>query len=240
MVAGAKAMVMISKDLWKHVGRTRTLYHNVHVIRICTIQNIIVSIIYSYNFIGKTLIIYKYFMKERLQDGKKKTLLEALLIDCSYMCLKYIYTLMKKLLKRHKGKVFNWLMLEATLWAAVKLLNFSFLESNWKLSHKKSFHLSLPCPPQYFVTHVDVTTQDGLVVRLSFSNLFKEFKSTSTWLQFPFICPAGKGSVERITSKSVQKGMIISFRIFKKTSILLCAFVCFKMPPNNKVNHLWC
>lgn len=123
---------------------------------------------------------------------------------------------MKKMLKRHKGKVFNWLMLEATLWAAVKLLNFSFLESNWKLSHKKSFHLSLPCPPQYFVTHVDVTTQDGLVVRLSFSNLFKEFKSTSTWLQFPFVCPAGKGSVERITSKSVRKGMIISFRVLKK------------------------
>lgn len=27
----------------------------------------------------------------------------------------------------------------------------------------------------------------GLVVRISFSNLFKEFKATSTWLQFPFV-----------------------------------------------------
>lgn len=34
---------------------------------------------------------------------------------------------------------------------------------------------------------------------MSFSNLFKEFKSTATWLQFPFICEAGlavKGDVE--------------------------------------------
>lgn len=33
--------------------------------------------------------------------------------------------------------------------------------------------------------------QDGQVVRMSFSNLFKEFKSTATWLQFPLICGAG-------------------------------------------------
>ncbi|XP_063961233.1 WD repeat-containing protein 90-like isoform X2 [Lytechinus pictus] len=64
-----------------------------------------------------------------------------------------------------------------------------------------------PIAGKYFVTHIDVTTHDGLVVRLSFSNLFKEFKSTSTWLQFPYICPAGKGSVERITSKSVRKDL---------------------------------
>lgn len=34
---------------------------------------------------------------------------------------------------------------------------------------------------------------------MSFSNLFKEFKSTATWLQFPFICEVGlsvKGDVE--------------------------------------------
>lgn len=32
------------------------------------------------------------------------------------------------------------------------------------------------------------------MVRISFSTLFKEFKSTATWLQFPFICRA-EGSV---------------------------------------------
>jgi len=31
------------------------------------------------------------------------------------------------------------------------------------------------------------TQVGGLVVRVSFSNLFKEFKATSTWLQFPFV-----------------------------------------------------
>uniref|UniRef100_A0A674I4X1 WD repeat-containing protein 90 n=1 Tax=Terrapene triunguis TaxID=2587831 RepID=A0A674I4X1_9SAUR len=44
-----------------------------------------------------------------------------------------------------------------------------------------------PMPGKYFVVHLDVTTEDSQVVRISFSNLFKEFKSTATWLQFPFI-----------------------------------------------------
>ena len=52
-----------------------------------------------------------------------------------------------------------------------------------------------PVPGKYFVVHMDVATQDGLIVRVSFSNLFKEFKSTSTWLQFPFVCHAAKGSI---------------------------------------------
>jgi len=52
-----------------------------------------------------------------------------------------------------------------------------------------------PVPVKYFVVHTDVVTQDGLVVRISFSNLFKEFKSTSTWLQFPFVCHAASSSI---------------------------------------------
>lgn len=31
-----------------------------------------------------------------------------------------------------------------------------------------------------------MVTSAGMVIRISFSNLFKEFKSTSTWLQFPY------------------------------------------------------
>jgi len=50
-------------------------------------------------------------------------------------------------------------------------------------------------PLKYFVVHADAVTQDGLVVRISFSNLFKEFKSTSTWLQFPFVCHAASSSI---------------------------------------------
>uniref|UniRef100_A0A8C3IV27 WD repeat-containing protein 90 n=1 Tax=Chrysemys picta bellii TaxID=8478 RepID=A0A8C3IV27_CHRPI len=57
------------------------------------------------------------------------------------------------------------------------------------------YMLFKPMPGKYFVVHLDVTTEDSQVVRISFSNLFKEFKSTATWLQFPFICGAAKGSV---------------------------------------------
>lgn len=52
-----------------------------------------------------------------------------------------------------------------------------------------------PIPSKYFVVHLDIATQDNLVVRISFSNLFKEFKSTSTWLQFPFVTSPFGGSV---------------------------------------------
>uniref|UniRef100_A0A669PRM7 WD repeat-containing protein 90 n=1 Tax=Phasianus colchicus TaxID=9054 RepID=A0A669PRM7_PHACC len=52
-----------------------------------------------------------------------------------------------------------------------------------------------PLPRKYFVVHLDVVTEENQVVRVSFSNLFKEFKSTATWLQFPFICGAAKDLV---------------------------------------------
>lgn len=44
------------------------------------------------------------------------------------------------------------------------------------------------------------------MVRISFSNLFKEFKSTATWLQFPFICGAAKGSVYDRTARASRRG----------------------------------
>ena len=62
-----------------------------------------------------------------------------------------------------------------------------------------------PIPSKYFVVHIDVATQDGLIVRISFSNLFKEFKSTSTWLQFPFICNAATGTIGGHTAVSKGK-----------------------------------
>ncbi|NWR66951.1 WDR90 protein, partial [Bucorvus abyssinicus] len=52
-----------------------------------------------------------------------------------------------------------------------------------------------PLPRKHFLVHLDVTTEEKQVVRISFSTLFKEFKSTATWLQFPFICRAAEGSV---------------------------------------------
>ncbi|XP_054992986.1 WD repeat-containing protein 90 isoform X5 [Sorex araneus] len=45
-----------------------------------------------------------------------------------------------------------------------------------------------PLPDKHFVIHLDVSTEHAQVIRVSFSNLFKEFKSTATWLQFPLVC----------------------------------------------------
>ena len=43
-----------------------------------------------------------------------------------------------------------------------------------------------PVPTKYFSIHFELATDSGLAMRVSLSNLFKEFKTTSTWLQFPF------------------------------------------------------
>ncbi|KAF3853462.1 hypothetical protein F7725_014150, partial [Dissostichus mawsoni] len=61
-----------------------------------------------------------------------------------------------------------------------------------------------PTPGKYFVVHLD----EGQVVRISFSNMFKEFKSTATWLQFPFLCGAAKDSVYESTAKSARHGLV--------------------------------
>ncbi|NXY82188.1 WDR90 protein, partial [Alcedo cyanopectus] len=50
-----------------------------------------------------------------------------------------------------------------------------------------------PMPRKHFIVHLDVATQENQVVRISFSTLFKEFRSTATWLQFPFVCGAAEG-----------------------------------------------
>lgn len=56
------------------------------------------------------------------------------------------------------------------------------------LSGRYFYLLFKPTPSKHFVVHLDVATTDNLIIRISFSNLFKSFKSTSTWLQFPFVC----------------------------------------------------
>ena len=66
-----------------------------------------------------------------------------------------------------------------------------------------------PISGKYFVAHIDVATEDGLGIRISFSNLFKEFKSTSTWLQFPFVPRPPPGSIdEAILATSTSHGML--------------------------------
>ncbi|XP_069875939.1 WD repeat-containing protein 90-like isoform X1 [Dipodomys merriami] len=58
------------------------------------------------------------------------------------------------------------------------------------LTGRYLYVLFRPLPTKHFVIHLDVSTEDGQVIRVSFSNLFKEFKSSATWLQFPFLFQA--------------------------------------------------
>uniref|UniRef100_H2UQ97 WD repeat domain 90 n=1 Tax=Takifugu rubripes TaxID=31033 RepID=H2UQ97_TAKRU len=59
------------------------------------------------------------------------------------------------------------------------------------LTGRYFYLLFRPTPGKYFIVHLDVSVKGGLAVRISFSNMFKEFKSTPTWLQFPFLCLMG-------------------------------------------------
>ncbi|KAJ6659778.1 hypothetical protein lerEdw1_018494 [Lerista edwardsae] len=76
------------------------------------------------------------------------------------------------------------------------------------LTGRYLYILFKPMPTKYFVVHLDVATEDSQVVRISFSNLFKEFKSTATWLQFPFICGAAQGSVYESTAKAAKRDLV--------------------------------
>uniref|UniRef100_A0A3P9HM39 WD repeat-containing protein 90 n=1 Tax=Oryzias latipes TaxID=8090 RepID=A0A3P9HM39_ORYLA len=44
-----------------------------------------------------------------------------------------------------------------------------------------------PSAGKYFLVHIDVASKEGQIVRISFSNMFRDFKFTPTWLQFPFV-----------------------------------------------------
>ncbi|XP_040295640.1 WD repeat-containing protein 90 isoform X1 [Bufo bufo] len=76
------------------------------------------------------------------------------------------------------------------------------------LTGRHLYVLFRPIPGKHFVVHVDVSAEDGQTIRISFSNLFKEFKSTATWLQFPFVCGAVKGSVYDSTAQSARHGLV--------------------------------
>ena len=91
------------------------------------------------------------------------------------------------------------------------------------LTGRFMYLLFKPTPSKYFVVHVDVATSDGLVIRISFSNIFKEFKGTSTWLQFPFICQAEKGSVADRTAAN-SKGCRVSF--ICTSAVTISIFAC--------------
>jgi WD40 repeat protein len=63
------------------------------------------------------------------------------------------------------------------------------------LTGRYIYILFKPMPNKCFSIHLDLATNEKTTIRVSFSNLFKEFKATSTWLQFPYVIQAPKGSV---------------------------------------------
>lgn len=63
------------------------------------------------------------------------------------------------------------------------------------LTGRYIYFLFKPIGSKYFAIHIDVATAEKVIIRVSFSNLYKEFKASSTWLQFPYVCQAPKGSV---------------------------------------------
>ncbi|XP_047667072.1 WD repeat-containing protein 90 isoform X2 [Tachysurus fulvidraco] len=76
------------------------------------------------------------------------------------------------------------------------------------LTGRYLYLLFRPCPNKHFVVHIDVVAEEGQVIRVSFSNLFKEFKSTATWLQFPFLCSAAPDSVYESTAKTTKSSLV--------------------------------
>ncbi|NXP43883.1 WDR90 protein, partial [Heliornis fulica] len=70
------------------------------------------------------------------------------------------------------------------------------------LAGRYLYLLFRPMPRKHFVVHLDIATEEKQVVRVSFSNLFKEFKFTSTWLQFPFVCGGAEGSASDVAART--------------------------------------
>uniref|UniRef100_A0A8C7HKE2 WD repeat-containing protein 90 n=1 Tax=Oncorhynchus kisutch TaxID=8019 RepID=A0A8C7HKE2_ONCKI len=109
--------------------------------------------------------------------------------------------------------------MDKTLMCSVFRIRGSIPASNYILLPKTStqslgltgrylYLLFRPSPAKHFVVHMDIAAEEGQVIRVSFSNLFKEFKSTATWLQFPFLCGAAKGSVYESTAKTARHGLL--------------------------------
>ncbi|XP_065114825.1 WD repeat-containing protein 90 [Paramisgurnus dabryanus] len=109
--------------------------------------------------------------------------------------------------------------MDKTLKCSVFRIHGSIPASNYILLPKTSsqslsltgrylYLLFRPSPNKHFIVHMDIAAEEGQVIRISFSNLFKEFKSTATWLQFPFLCGATEGSVYEKTASTAKQGLV--------------------------------
>ncbi|XP_061665809.1 WD repeat-containing protein 90 isoform X2 [Syngnathoides biaculeatus] len=73
------------------------------------------------------------------------------------------------------------------------------------LTGRYCYFLFKPSPGKSFLIVLDVTAEDGRVVRISISNMFKEFKSTATSLLFPFQCGSEFDWIHETTAKSARQ-----------------------------------
>uniref|UniRef100_A0A8B9L481 WD repeat domain 90 n=1 Tax=Astyanax mexicanus TaxID=7994 RepID=A0A8B9L481_ASTMX len=107
------------------------------------------------------------------------------------------------------------------------------------LTGRYLYLLFRPSPSKHFVVHVDIASEEGQVIRVSFSNLFKEFKSTATWLQFPFLCGAASGLVGpapasvRWTCLMMDMRYVLSVYLNKTHSHLKSIKLCSNMTVKN-------
>ncbi|RXN21814.1 WD repeat-containing 90 [Labeo rohita] len=76
------------------------------------------------------------------------------------------------------------------------------------LTGRYLYLLFRPSPNKHFIVHLDIAAEEGQAIRVSFSNMFKEFKSTATWLQFPFLCGAAHASVYENTASTAKQGLV--------------------------------
>ncbi|XP_061411307.1 WD repeat-containing protein 90 isoform X1 [Lethenteron reissneri] len=74
------------------------------------------------------------------------------------------------------------------------------------LTGRYLYLLFKPIPTKHFIVHLDVSTEENQVVRISFSSLFREFKVTATWLQFPFVCGSARGLLHEPSEHSTTRG----------------------------------
>uniref|UniRef100_A0A8C8CP46 WD repeat-containing protein 90 n=1 Tax=Oncorhynchus tshawytscha TaxID=74940 RepID=A0A8C8CP46_ONCTS len=140
--------------------------------------------------------------------------------------------------------------MDKTLMCSVFRIRGSIPASNYILLPKTStqslgltgrylYLLFRPSPAKHFVVHMDIAAEEGQVIRVSFSNLFKEFKSTATWLQFPFLCGAAKGlvgpapSTVRWTCLMMDLQYILSVYLNRRHSHLKTVKLCANMSVKN-------
>lgn len=83
---------------------------------------------------------------------------------------------------------------------------------------------------KYFVIHLELVTIEGLLIRLSFSNLFKEFKSSSTWLQLPFATGEVSDKLQHVNGEYSMCAVLVC-DVQHSLMYCQCHQICLKFNP---------